>query len=769
MKSTNRILRGLRLATPCGLLCLVASSAAAGSSRNEAEADDSTLERHRAEAIFAQSHGVNERDGRLYGDGPDYRAAFEAGRLTFTPALGSAADHALPVAFALEEIRVGEETILAADPRVAPARVADERIVYHRAGGIEERYEVRADGVHQSFLFPTPPAGGGELVVRGRIRTALDSVPAVDGARFERAGLGGVAWGGVTGVDANGWTAAGEVRVKGDVIELALPASFVAQAAYPLLLDPLIGTTFDVMNTGWEDNYPDVAYDVSENVYLVVWARTFAYDAIAVRGQRLNSAGGLEGGLIAISDPIPEGGRLSTTPTVASVNSSNRFFVAWRERLGPLAVSDIFGAAVRADNGDVSSTIAIAPSVGHQTDPAAGGERTLIDDDVVLVWAEQFTGIRVCQVQVPPAGDLTPPAFTQILEADSGSIENRHPAISKSAGESGHFCVAWERWDTTGTQTANGDGRIEAQIVNRNATIYGQNVTVSTGNDTYTSEQPAVDGDGDHWVIAWQRQEVFFPLKYNVMTRAGARIGTLLDFKWPQHYLESDIDDDEHAPTVAWTGSRAVVAYVDEAPGASQVYLASVDPYTGFLGEGPMYAATAVGSVWSMGSASGWSGAGVGAPMDDALVVFGHVPAMTTQGDILAVRYDTPDEPSDLGGGMTDGGANVHPMLHEGNANFRAHLRGALPSSLTLFVLSKWTAPFPCGVGTWIPSLAPARFTALRTTDANGHASIAAAVPAGSAGFHAYSQWATWAPGTGCWVGGSEFTFSNALEMTVQP
>ena len=605
--------------------------------------------------------------------------------------------------------------------------------------------------------------------MRGRIATELDVVPTAlmptsDGARFERDGLGGVAWGGVTGIGAAGRTAAGEVRVVGDTLELVLPARFIAEASYPMVLDPLIGTSFDLNNTVFDDNYPDIAYDVTENVYLVAWQRTFSQTSIAVRAQRVTSTGGPVGSLISVSDPD----RLASTPSVGNVNTSNRFLVAWRERVDPLAIGDIAAAAVDADDGDVSATLVLAPSAGQQMYPDVGGERTLVDNDAVVVWRDQSLGIRMCQVTVPVVGGIFLPAGVVTLASNSGTVQQRYPAISQSSGDSGYFAVAWESMDTAGTSTAAGTGSIRARIVDRNANPIGMEVDVSVIN-TRSNERPAVDGDGTNWVFTWQRQEVFYPSKYDVMTRAGSMVGGSLDFNWSPHYLESDIDDHEFGPQVAWVGNRAIVAYVDEAGNTDELWLSGVDPYTGHLGEGPLYVSTWAGSIWHIGVASGWSGAATGPPADDAFVVFGHVPNGAPDGDIRAVRYDAPGSPVNLGGGTLRGGLNVNPMAHEGNANFRAYLRGGPPNALTLFVLSSSTAPFACGTSTWFPSLAPGRKLVSRVTDAQGNASVQAPLPLGTAGLQSYSQWATSSPNAAGCPTAKSFAFSNGLHLTIEP
>src|SRR5262245_36488114 len=168
-------------------------------------------------APSARSFGLSDPgapDGRLLGGGPDFHAEFAPGTFLFLPALGREAPETRPVSFTLEEIRVGERLVHAASADARPARDGN-RAVYARGPSIEERYEVRADGVHQTFVFASPEelSGGGDLVVRGRLDTALERVAAEEaeiesaGLRFEVPGFGGVRWGTVTGVDAAGRSA----------------------------------------------------------------------------------------------------------------------------------------------------------------------------------------------------------------------------------------------------------------------------------------------------------------------------------------------------------------------------------------------------------------------------------------------------------------------------------------------------------------------------------------------------------------------------------
>lgn len=100
-------------------------------------------------------------------------------------------------------------------------------------------------------MFERLPAGSGDLIVRGRIRTELQAQPAADGQdgmAFVDAGLGGVNVGQVIGVDARGSRCPGTMRFCDGELEFVLPAAFVDRAVLPLTVDPLAGTAVNMSN-----------------------------------------------------------------------------------------------------------------------------------------------------------------------------------------------------------------------------------------------------------------------------------------------------------------------------------------------------------------------------------------------------------------------------------------------------------------------------------------------------------------------------------------
>ena len=274
--------------------------------------------------LVRDAHGVSVVDGELWGIGWGYKIHFARDGVEFTPALGEAASRNYPLRFRLETIqREGTEFPGGGKPILDAAPQQSGNVVsYSRGGGVTEVFEVRARAVEQSFRFVERPEGSGDLIVRGSFDTELTAT-LTDGGRggvsFELPGVGGFELGKVVGIDANGRRVDGLVRLNGARLEYVLPGEFVDQAVYPMILDPELGNVFTI--SGVRDLDPDVAYDVTNQLYAVTWEQKFSAPDVDIRLQRVDTAATPVGFAEAIS--------IATTAeinaVVANVNASNRF------------------------------------------------------------------------------------------------------------------------------------------------------------------------------------------------------------------------------------------------------------------------------------------------------------------------------------------------------------------------------------------------------------------------------------------------------------
>lgn len=214
---------------------------------------------------FADYALVQRLDGALWGLGRAYSTRFDAAGPVFHPANRTAREL---VAVTLATTALGRGEQLLPVPPPAPP-VEQERVVRYDRGPWHERYDVRPDGLKQSFVFDQIPAGSGDLVVAIQVKTPLP-LRSVD--------AGAVAFGddqlqvridGVVGIDGAGRRTTGSLAYANGTLSLRLPHAFVQQAMLPLVLDPLISTT-TLATEGLVDSV-HAAYDATTDKHLVVW------------------------------------------------------------------------------------------------------------------------------------------------------------------------------------------------------------------------------------------------------------------------------------------------------------------------------------------------------------------------------------------------------------------------------------------------------------------------------------------------------------------
>ena len=178
--------------------------------------------------------------GGLEARGDNYRVRLDAGVLRFSgPAGASAAPEA--ASFELRSIARGSKAELtAAEP------VARGNLLTLDRGVAEERLEARADGLEQSWVFPRPPSGQGDVTLR--LRTEGMSLGSVDarGLHFV-AGNRILTYGHATWIDANHEAASLSARYQRGDIVLTVPSRLVDTAAYPAVLDPLVSSEFIIV------------------------------------------------------------------------------------------------------------------------------------------------------------------------------------------------------------------------------------------------------------------------------------------------------------------------------------------------------------------------------------------------------------------------------------------------------------------------------------------------------------------------------------------
>ncbi len=636
----------------------------------------------------AAGFGVSTTDA-VRAMGPDYSARFDDRGIEYLPVLGRAAARPYPVRFTLDSVRRGARE-LPFDAAAAPA-VRGDSVRYERSATVTEVYDARRSGIEQSFVFAERPAGTGDLVVRGAITTDLPLAQASDdGVRYELPGTGGVTFGAVTGVDANGATARGSIRVAGDGthVEWVLPAAFVDGAAYPLVLDPLIGSAFAVGDALGIDLRPAVAFDQSGSRYLVAWTVVTSATTSELRGQLVSSAGVAIGSLLLLSGgqaPHPD-----YAPAVANVNASNRFLVVWRTRDN--GISDLYCVAVSAATGAVSPNVLIDGQSSNDYVFDVGGDLRAVGDKCLVAFTASgfpLPSLRRVLVQVPPTGAPILGTADSLYTGEVGSV-----AVSRSAGAAGRWLVAWTNAGSAAGPFANVTGAAVSEVGTACSSLF--TIASSPGGDV--GHVTCATSDGDRFVVGWQDNVTdrvrVCPVTLTGLCPATITLGTTVE--------PSSTAGAQMAPALDYAKDKYVLAWTQSIAGTGlRTFVKGLDPTT-CAACGLEHAVEISGSTQEQGAiASRWSGGD--ATSDEALVVWSN-------GTIRGRRFEarSNDVVTAMGGGCSLSGFTDFPT-YNGDATIGAtdfQLVLGNPVSLPLIlVLGFGNLSAPCGSCTIVPTL----------------------------------------------------------------
>ncbi len=206
---------------------------------------------------------VSEEGGRLSHQAAGRRFEFAEGRLAV-----SAEDSSWTYRF--QGSRGG---IRALSISSLPEQTATGSLEYRHREGIIERYLVKRRGIEQQFVLPGPYAGG-DVLLTGSVETDLvpETTSSFEGIAFRRDDSTVLFYGEAKAVDAGGRTALLEERWSDGELTIVVPASYLAAARFPVVVDPFIGARVTV----------DGAVDLAQNVAVAAREGSTTFQALAV-------------------------------------------------------------------------------------------------------------------------------------------------------------------------------------------------------------------------------------------------------------------------------------------------------------------------------------------------------------------------------------------------------------------------------------------------------------------------------------------------------
>jgi hypothetical protein len=353
--------------------------------------------------------------------------------------------------------------------------------------GVVEHCEARGDGVEIAWVLDQVPPGSGPLFVEAELEGLSFVNASTNGLHFAHANGTPVARiGKAELVDARGrrWPLA--LQAEGSRFRVEVPETVLAEAAYPVAIDPLISPEFPLDRPASSPTIAnDVAVAFNGTHFLVVWEELAG--GYAIRGARWSSGGGL-------TDPT--GITIANLPLAQDVEgvtvsaAGGDWLVAWSHHECPACT---VGIPWRVYGKRVSGAGAVldgSPIAISSRDGAVAPVAAAIGSEHFVVWEQYYTaGLAVDGARVTTAGTV---AARFAVSANYGATR---PAV---ASDGTRYLAAWQDSRNQATTGMDIYGR---RFAATGSPLDGSDFAISTAAAGQT--MPGVAGSTAGFLVSW--------------------------------------------------------------------------------------------------------------------------------------------------------------------------------------------------------------------------------------------------------------------------
>lgn len=496
-------------------------------------------------------HFDTDESGTTWVRGRAYKARFDERGMKFKPIVLPSATRDASTTFFLSSARVGASSIPLSHDTGAVRE--GERVSIDR-GPIDEVYEVRLEGVEQTFVVEERPFGG-DLVLFVGAESALAPRHADEhfefadehgGLRYERAFVR----------EADGAKTPVPTRLVDGGIEIRVPESVLARAEYPLVVDPWI-VEIGVNLSNADNFFPDVAYDVTTDTFLIVYEEYIGPGDHDTRFAQYNGGGGLvRSGYIDLTDDE------WWQPEVANLNAADQFLVVSSVKQVGSTNRAIRGRTIQAASGIMASQFTISGAeAGDKVDPDIGGDSyTTTPSYYCVVWTRQLssTDFDIHARIVAPSSSTAGP--TLLLSNSSGTIDS-HASIAKSNGGVEWPIVFSREESGSNHDTYGARVRWSGAVVD-----YAFPISIHPVHDTFPTVS-SILSDGTY-MVAWEANLTAGRDIWGVAMRGA----TVVDSQNLTQLSSGPIGEDQMQPTLDSGGSTFVLGYAESYEGSTVDY-----------------------------------------------------------------------------------------------------------------------------------------------------------------------------------------------------
>ena len=317
--------------------------------------------------IHTAPAGDDPTDYGVWAMGRAWKASFHDG-FVFYPRPGvEHGDRLLPLRYRLTGVSVGGAPITSVQSAPTSQWTAT-RFARHWPG-LSEVYDVRADGVEQSFVLATRPASPGDLRIVGAFDTELSASP-VDDAHTalvfrDPMGQALVRYGEATAIDALGQRRPVTTSFDGRQVTLRVDGAWLQQATYPVVVDPL--TTRVVLNRSMTffDRYYEarVVRNTTTGQMMLVYGQSFGNSDVDTLAYVTTAAFGSQT-LVFSNIGV---GKTAVPGNVTYVGGSAKYALAFSRTTGVTPVTSVLVYLHASGNTTLNSgtTLTLTPPAGE--------------------------------------------------------------------------------------------------------------------------------------------------------------------------------------------------------------------------------------------------------------------------------------------------------------------------------------------------------------------------------------------------------------------
>ncbi|MDQ5823802.1 MAG: S-layer homology domain-containing protein [Chloroflexota bacterium] len=289
----------------------------------------------------------------------------------------------------------------------------------------------------------------------------------------------------------------------------------------------LLGSPFPISTAASNQHSAAMAYNCNNDEYLVVWVDERANDGENsnnnIYGQRVSGTGALLGGEFPISTQLDE----QRSPAVAYNSTNNEYLVVWHDlRLRKsIGGNDIYGQRVSGAGALLGGEILISTIVvEYRETPAVAYNST--NNEYLVVWATAGAGASECLCiygrRVSAAGALLGGQFPISGEDNANTFLSFGPEVAYNSTNN-EFLVVWDAG-------AVYDSNIYGQRVSSTGTLLGGEIPITIHEVSQYSPDVAYNSTGNEYLVVWHGYYNDTP---GIYAQRVSATGTLLGGNFP--------------------------------------------------------------------------------------------------------------------------------------------------------------------------------------------------------------------------------------------